>query len=246
VEAPFERSGLYGERAELYDRIYHWKDYAGEAAKLRDLLRAEGIHDGARLVDAACGTGSHLAHFREWFDVRGFDQSEELLGYARRKLPGVRLDRGDLVDFELEPPADVITCLFSAIGCVFPVERLRAAARCFARGLLPGGVALIEPWVTPEVFREGTVGFHTAEGSLPKLVRMATTIREGQRTVVDFHWLVGHPDRVDHLTERHVLWMYTRTELVGAFEAAGLETRWDDPGPMGRGLVVARKREREG
>ena len=30
--------GMYGERAELYDLIYHWKDYAGDSEALHELL----------------------------------------------------------------------------------------------------------------------------------------------------------------------------------------------------------------
>ena len=33
-----DRKGLYGERAALYDPIYHWKDYVGEAQRLHELL----------------------------------------------------------------------------------------------------------------------------------------------------------------------------------------------------------------
>ncbi len=237
----FEQSGMYGDRAALYDRIYAWKDYEAEAATLRERLRGAGIRDGARLVDGACGTGSHLAAFRRWYDVEGFDQSPELLAIAREKLPEVPLARRDLVDFELARPADVFTCLFSAIGCVFPDERLRACARSVARALAPGGVALIEPWIQPETMRDHVVGLHVADDEVPKLVRMSTTIRDGAMTVIDFFWMVGYPDHVEHFEERHVCWMATRQELVAAFEAAGLQTRFEEPGPMGRGLLVASK-----
>jgi len=241
MDEPFEQRGIYGERAELYDRIYGWKDYEGEAAMLRDRLLAEGIRDGARLVDGACGTGSHLAVFRRWYDVAGFDQSPELLAVARRKLPEVSLELGDLTDFTLERPVEVFTCLFSAIGCVFPDERLQACARRIEQGLVPGGVALVEPWIRPEVMRDNTVGLHVSDEEIPKLVRMSTTIREHAMTTTDFHWMVGHADHVEHFEERHICWMATREELVAAFTAAGLDTRFEEPGPMGRGLLVAKK-----
>ncbi len=160
---------------------------------------------------------------------------------AREKLPDVPLEIGDLVDFQLEPPAQAITCLFSAIGHVFPEERLQASARCIARSLAPGGLALVEPWITPDVFVPDTVGFHAAVDEVPKLARMTTTRREGAMTLIDAHWMVGYPDRVERFEERYEVWMATPEQLLGAFREAGLDARWDDPGPMGRGQILARK-----
>jgi len=238
---PFEEHGMFGERARLYDRIYHWKDYAAEAEKLHSLLRAEGVTDGARLVDAACGTGTHMVELAKWYDVAGFDLSEPMLAIARTKLPGVSLVPGDLCGFELDRPADVITCLFSAFGCVYPEERIHASAHSFAGALAPGGVAVIEPWIEPESYRPEHVVVQTALDGLPKLVRVCRTRRELRKTVLDFTWLVCHPDRVEPFSETHVLWMSTRDELVNAFRGAGLDARWEQPGLTSRGLVVAKK-----
>lgn len=240
-ERPFENHGMFGASAYLYDRIYHFKDYAAEAEKLHALLQAEGVADGARLVDAACGTGSHLVEFAKWYDIAGFDLSAAMLGIAREKLPDVALVPGDLAAFELERPADVITCLFSAIGCVYPEDRLRASAQCFADGLAPGGVALVEPWILPDAYIPGHVTVQTALDGLPKLVRACTVRRDDRKIALDFVWLICHPDRIEQMEETHVLWMSTRDELVSAFRDAGLDARWEHPGPMGRGLVVARK-----
>ena len=237
-----EEQAIYRGRADLYDPLYHKKkDYEGEAESLRELLLREGVADGARLVDAACGTGSHLAVFARWYEVAGFDGSADMLRIAQAKLPGVDLRVGDLTDFELDPPAQVLTCLFSAIGYVFPEERLRQSARCFARSLAPGGIAVVEPWVTPSKFREGSVGLEVAGDEIPKLARMSTTLRQGNMTTANMEWMVGYPDRIEYFKEQHDLWMATEEELLGAFRDAGLESRWDSPGPMGRGLVVAKK-----
>ena len=79
---------LYGDRAELYDLTYSWKDFAGEAEKLHALLAAEGVAEGARLLDAACGTGAHLAHLARWYDAAGLDLSGEMLAVAPESLVG--------------------------------------------------------------------------------------------------------------------------------------------------------------
>ena len=237
--------GMFGTHAWMYDRIYGRKKYRPESEFVRDTLRGLGVSDGARLLDAACGTGKHLEHLREWYDAAGFDLSPQMIEIARGRLPGTSLWTGDLADFDVASfdgrPYDALTCLFSAIGCVYPAERLLAAARCMFAALRPGGVALVEPWLEPDAFRDGTVHTHASLDEVPHLVRMCTSTREGRHTILDFHWLIGDGEGVEHLHDRHVLWMCPRAELVAVFEAAGFEVTWDDEGSTGRGLLVGRR-----
>ena len=56
---------MFSRSAHLYDAIYSFKDYAGEAETLRALVEERA--PGARsLLDVACGTGKHLAELRRW------------------------------------------------------------------------------------------------------------------------------------------------------------------------------------
>lgn len=56
----------------FYDAIYAWKDYQGDAVKLHTLI--EERNPGARtLLDVACGTGQHLEHLKERYEVEGVD-----------------------------------------------------------------------------------------------------------------------------------------------------------------------------
>ena len=56
-ESAMEYESLYQDRAELYDRLYTFKDYDGEAERLHTLLQGEGVADGARVFEAACDPG---------------------------------------------------------------------------------------------------------------------------------------------------------------------------------------------
>ena len=120
-----EAQGLYGDRARYYDAIYHFKPYGKEAERIHELLRTAGVADGARILEAACGTGTYLTHLIAWYDVAGFDLYPQILEIARAKLPNIHLFEGDMVNFEVEEPFDAILCLFSSIGYVwtatFPV-----------------------------------------------------------------------------------------------------------------------------
>ena len=129
----------YGSCAKYYDAIYHWKDYRAESQRLHALLLAEGVPDGARLLEAACGTGTHLSHLMAWYRASGFDGSPEMLALARAKLPPeVELWLADMTSVRVREPVEALLCLFSSIGYLHGEDRLSAAARAFAQALVPG------------------------------------------------------------------------------------------------------------
>jgi len=238
--------GMYGGRAELYDPIYHWKDYAAEAARLRELLGSLGIASGSRILEAACGTGSHLVHLRDHYRVSGFDLSDAMLAVARTKLPPeVELFRADMAAFTVPAPFDALVCLFSSIGYVHPEPRLRAAAGCFARAVRPGGVLVIEPWLTPEAYRPGRLSMQTYDGDALKLCRACISKRDGELAVLEFHWLALREGagEVEHFVERHELWLCSAERMQEVFEAAGFEVHLEANGlEPARGLLVGRRR----
>ena len=106
---------MFDKAPELYDLFYEWKDYRAEADTLRELIEARNP-EAASLLDVACGTGTHLVHLRDRFEVAGLDIDPGLLSVAREKLPDVPLHRGDMRDFDLGRQFDVVACLFSSIG----------------------------------------------------------------------------------------------------------------------------------
>ncbi|MBW2527057.1 MAG: class I SAM-dependent methyltransferase [Deltaproteobacteria bacterium] len=244
-----DSNSLYRTRAELYDRIYHYKDYAVEGERIHELLAARGVVEGALVVEAACGTGSFLQHLRHHYRVAGFDLHEPMLKLARHKLCAggrfcdVRLWQADMTDFELDPPADALLCLFSSIAYVFPIEQLAKTARCFYRAVRPGGVVIVEPFVTPSKYRHGHASMQTYDGEDLKLVRCCVGKAEGRRTILDFHWLVATPQLgVDHFVERHELWLYEQDELLETFATAGFEAEFTADGLLpDRGLLLARR-----
>lgn len=249
---------LYAERADLYDVVYQWKDYEGEAGQVASLLSAHGIAPGARLLEAACGTGGHMVHLRQRYRVAGFDRSEEMLAVARRKLPDVELWQADMVTVrpqDVGGPYDAVCSLFSSIGYVWPEARLRQALQSLAGLLRPGGVLLLEPWLEAEVYRVGRATLQTAGSpsldANPAALYVArggvSELREQdgmQISVMDLHYLVVPRDgQVEHFQERHELWLCPRAVMIAAAEAAGLAVTWVEQGLMtGRGLLIGVRR----
>jgi SAM-dependent methyltransferase len=230
---------VFSRSAELYDAIYaSIRDYPREAAELDALVQAK--RPGARtLLDVACGTGAHLEHLTGRYEVEGLDADPGMLAVARRRLPGLELHEADMAEFDLGKRYDAIVCMFSSIGYVKTKERLRSAAAAFARHLEPGGVLVVEPWLTPDVWQDGHVGSVFVDRPELKIARMNIARRRGDVSVVDFHYLVATPDGVEHLIEPHELGLFTVDQHLDAFRAAGLAVEHDPEGPMGRGLYVA-------
>jgi SAM-dependent methyltransferase len=231
---------VFSRTAHLYDAIYSFKDYAAEAARLRELV--DELVAGARtLLDVACGTGQHLAELREWYEVEGVDLDPALLALARERLPGVPLHEGDMTTLHLGREFDVVTCLFSSIGYVRTREGLAAACAALARHVAPGGLLAIEPWLTPDSFIPHHVGAVFVDEPELKIARINAAGEPADPLVMEMHYLVGTPDGVEHVTERHEVGLFTREEYVGAVAATGLDAEWDEQGLIGRGLILGRR-----
>ena len=233
---------MFTETAELYDAFYEWKGYLAEAEKLHELVEARAL--GARtLLDVACGTGRHLEHLRAWYDVEGVDLDDALLVVARRRLPGVRLEVADMRELDLGRRFDVVTCLFSSIGYVKSSEALRSSVAAMARHLAPGGLLVVEPWLTPSTF-DPNFPSRAVLVETPELVgvRMNDSRVQGGMSVMDFHCLIARPGQpVEHLVETHTLGLFTDDEYRAAFAGAALGVEHDADGLMGRGLWIGRR-----
>jgi SAM-dependent methyltransferase len=233
---------MFDKSAELYDLIYtSFKDYAGETAQIADVLRQ--LHPSCSTVlDVACGTGEHARHLavEHGFLVDGLDLDAALLTIARRKHPGGRFFMADMGEFHLPHRYDAITCLFSSIGYLCTLNRVRGALRCFREHLASNGVIVIEPWFAPGVLQPGHVEQRTAEGAGVRVERTSHTEIEGRISRLHLDYRVTGPDGVRQSVEIHELGLFTTEEMLEMFRQSKLHADYDPYGLTGRGLYVAR------
>ena len=230
---------MFDRSAELYDLVYGFKDYAGEATRIDELIR-ERRPAASSLLDVACGTGKHLAELRGRYpDVAGLDLDEGLLAVARERLPDVTFHHADMLSFDLGRRFDAITCLFSSIGYAGNEENLRAAIAAMAHQLEPGGVLIVEPWLEPQEWKPGHLHLLTVDEPDVKIARGTVAGLDGTTSIMDFHYLVVTADGIEHFTEHHEAALFTRAQYESAFAAAGLAVERDEEGLIGRGLYVA-------
>jgi ubiquinone/menaquinone biosynthesis C-methylase UbiE len=235
---------MFAKTAEWYDAVYDFKDYAAEAGKLRGLIQQHKQSPGKRLLDVACGTGRHIELLRADYDCEGLDLEPELLKVARQRLPDVPLHQGDMTNFDLGRRFDIVTCLFGAIAYVETVERLRAAIAAMVRHLVSGGVLIVEPFISPDNFGSGRLGFRSVEQADLMIARMTDSRVEDRMAVMVVHYLVGIPGQgVQYFAEDHRLGLFMPEETEEAFTASGLSVIYDPVGfeQMARGLFVGVK-----
>jgi ubiquinone/menaquinone biosynthesis C-methylase UbiE len=230
---------MYSKTAELYDKIYGFKDYNDEARRIRELISLE-VPYAKTVLDVACGTAEHAKLLSAHYSIDGIDLQPEFVDIAAEKVPSGTFKVADMRSFDMGKRYDVVQCLFSSIGYLLKEEDVVQALECFKRHLNPGGVILVEPWFQPERWTAGLPWMVTVEEPNLKICRMNVSENEGRVSVLNFHYLIADPSGVSHFEEKHLLALYKVEEMLSFFEKAELAVTYDPEGIFGRGMYVAR------
>jgi SAM-dependent methyltransferase len=218
------QDGQFSSSARVYDLLYEaaGKNYEVEADELHALIQTRRP-GAASLLDVACGTGAHLVHLRRYYEVAGVDLAPAMLAEARDRLPDVPLIEGDMRSFVLDRTFDAVTCLFSAIGYMQSPAELDAALANMRSHLAPGGVLVVDGWVRRQAWRDpGTIQVLSGCRDDLAAARLVRSRRDGVRTTLELHHLVGSADGVEYHVEEHHITLFSDDEYRDAFERAGL------------------------
>ena len=100
MAARTSRTRMFVESAELYDAIYHFKNYARECERLRSLI-GKAVPAASTILDVACGAGEHARFLKEHYAVDSVDINENYLRAARLKNSAGNYTLADMTDFDL-------------------------------------------------------------------------------------------------------------------------------------------------
>lgn len=148
-----------GRHAELYDLFYKDKPYAAEAAFVDRCLREYSNGPVKRLLEIACGTGTHAFHLeRPDREIVATDYSEAMLRRAREKAAEkhsrVEFQQQNMTDLAVSTEVfDAVICLFDAIGYVRTNEALAKTFHGVHKHLRPGGLFIFEFWHAAAMLR---------------------------------------------------------------------------------------------
>jgi SAM-dependent methyltransferase len=128
----------YGDMFRHEDQLW-W--YRGLRGFLGDVLQAHSTPGGV-LLDAGCGTGRNLCHYRDLgYRVIGLDLSQAALDFSRRRVDAP-LILGSVTDLPIAPSsADVVSSMdvIYMLGGMEPAQSLASSLRI----LRPGGLLII-------------------------------------------------------------------------------------------------------
>jgi ubiquinone/menaquinone biosynthesis C-methylase UbiE len=99
------------------------------------------LSDGARVLDAGCGTGLPVAQFlvEKGFQVTGIDIASGMLDLAQQQVPEAHFLEGDMTQLTFPDESfDGIVSIFAIIHV--PKEKHRTIYQNFYRVLKPGGI----------------------------------------------------------------------------------------------------------
>lgn len=231
---------MFTKTAEFYDALYAFKDYGQACNDLKELVKKHNP-DAKTLLDVACGSGKHLTYLKESFDVQGLDLNEELLNVAQRRCPDVKFHHEDMTAFDLGQQFDAVVCLFSSIGYVCTVENLNKAIKCMVDHLSPGGVFILEPWITKEKYWTNHLAANYVDQPDLKIAWMYNHEMEDNKSIFNINYLVGTSESVESFTEQHVMGLWTEEEYENAFKNANIDVQYDEKGLFGRGMYFGKK-----
>jgi len=236
---------MYKENAEVYDLIYSSIDYKKACKKLYKLIKRYKQSNGIELLDVACGTGSHLFYFQDKFTCTGIDINSEMIKIAKKKVKNATFFQSDMIEMNLNKKFDIITCLFSSIGYVKTYENLKKTIENFSNHLKPGGIVIIEPWLTRSVYRTGLPSMTIYDEEDIKIARLNTTKLNGDLSTMEMHYLTVKKDEdVKYFKDYHELGLFETEKTLEIMKKANLEVIFFKKGVMvDRGLFLGVKKQ---
>lgn len=133
-------AALYTDLSRYYDLMCSAIDYREQSEHVHRLQRLFG-NGGLRHLDLGCGTGPHVRHFVDiGYDCCGLDIHQPMLDIAQQRCPQASFVQGDMRNFTVVEPFDLITCYLYSIHYSQSIEGLQGCIDSVHAALKPGGL----------------------------------------------------------------------------------------------------------
>lgn len=220
-----------------YDLVYSSKNYESEAMHIRSYIKRLQWPEVFWMLLAA--RGSIYRYLMNEYHVDGLDINSSYIEVARERNPKSTFWCADMTSFDLSKKYDIVMCLFSAIAYANEYPQLVEALTAMKHHVQPNGYLMIEPWFTPDRWQRGMVSLVQCHDEGVHICRMTHSDAERKASVINFEFLIGTKDGIEHRSEKHKLGLYSHEEMIQAFAEAGLKAAYDPNGITGRGIYIA-------
>ena len=218
---------MYADLAPWFHLLTAPEDYAEEAAFTIRVVEATVEGEAGTLLELGSGGGNTASHLKHRFACTLTDLSPDMLELSRGLNPECEHLEGDMRTLRLGRVFDVVFA-HDALSYLTSEDDLLETFRTAAAHLRPGGVAVLVPDATWEIFAPGTEhGGH--DGTDGRALRYLEWSHEPAQSgassyVVDYAIVLREADggtRVVH--DRHVLGLFPEATWARLLEQAGLE-----------------------
>ena len=146
---------MYADLAPWFHLLTHPSDYREEAAFVTRV--ADEVVEGRAetLLELGSGGGNNASHLKARFDCTLTDVSPEMLALSEKLNPECEHIQGDMRTLRLGRTFDVVF-VHDAVSYLTTEDDLRAAIETAAAHVRPGGVVILTPDATTEIFEPRT------------------------------------------------------------------------------------------
>ena len=236
---------MYSDLAPWFHLLTHPSDYADGAGFVRRVVDDVATGDARTLLELGSGGGNNASHLKARFQCTLTDISPEMLALSRTLNPECEHLEGDMRTLRLGRRFDVVF-IHDAISYLTTEDDLRAAVETAAVHVRPGGVVILTPDATTEIFEPRTDhGGHDGEDGRSLRYLEWTHPATGSTYAVDYLIIARGPgDDVRVVHDRHVLGVFPRATWGRLLAEAGLDlvdTTVEDPYELEHAAFVSRR-----
>ncbi len=218
----------YSSLAGVYDALMADVDYEAWSRYVLALLMKHGVQPGARVLDAACGTGKlTLPLAKAGYIVTGADASEDMLRLAgenaRKAGLSVPFVRQRLEELAVHRPMSALVCACDGVNYIASEDEVKAFFAAAYEALAPGGALLFDVSSRyklkhilgnrfyGEDLEDAAVLWQNAYDERSRLLEMELTI------------FIKKGKTFERFRERHVQRAHTAAELTRWLRESGFE-----------------------
>jgi SAM-dependent methyltransferase len=236
---------MYSDLAPWFHLLTHPSDYEDEAGFVTRVVDEIAIGEARTLLELGSVGGNNASHLKQRFECTLTDISPEMLALSRSLNPECEHLEGDMRTLRLDREFDVVF-IHDAISYITTEDDLRAAIETAAAHVRPGGVVILTPDATTEIFKPATDhGGH--DGGDGRSLRYLEWTHQATGSTYEVDYLIiarGPGDELRVVHDQHTLGVFPVATWTRLIAEAGLElvdTTVENPYELEQAAFVSRR-----